>query len=73
MAVLKDFRGKGIGSRLLAAVIEQAKRAGHERVFLHAQVSVIQFYQGHGFTACGDVFIDAGIEHRSMKRIFDED
>ena len=71
MAVLRDFRGNGIGSRLLAAVIEQAKHAGHKKVFLHAQVSVIKFYQQHGFTAYGDVFIDAGIEHRSMRRVFD--
>ena len=71
MAVLRDFRGMGIGSRLLAAVIEQAKHAGHKKVFLHAQVSVIKFYQQHGFTAYGDVFIDAGIEHRSMRRVFD--
>ena len=68
MAVLRNFRGKGFGSRLLAAVIEQAKHAGHKQVFLHAQVSVIDFYKAHGFTAYGDVFIDAGIEHRSMKR-----
>ena len=72
MAVLKNFRGKGIGSRLLAAVIEQAKHAGHKQVFLHAQVSVIDFYKAHGFTAYGDVFIDAGIEHRSMKLLFDD-
>ena len=72
MAVLKNFRGKGFGSRLLATVIEQAKHAGHKQVFLHAQVSVIEFYQRHGFTACGDVFIDAGIEHRSMKLVFDD-
>ena len=72
MAVLKDFRGKGFGSKLLAAVIEQAKHAGHKQVFLHAQVSVIKFYQQHGFTAYGDVFVDAGIEHRSMKLVFDE-
>jgi len=72
MAVLKNSRGKGFGSRLLATVIEQAKHAGHKRVFLHAQVSVIEFYQRHGFTACGDVFIDAGIEHRSMRLVFDD-
>ncbi len=71
MAVLRDFRGRGIGSRLLAAVIEQAKHAGHKQVFLHAQVSVIGFYQQHGFTACGDVFIDAGIKHRSMRLVID--
>jgi len=72
MAVLKDFRGKGFGSQLLAAVIEQAKHAGHQQVFLHAQVSVIKFYKQHGFSAVGDVFIDAGIEHRSMKLVFDD-
>jgi predicted GNAT family N-acyltransferase len=70
MAVLRNFRGKGFGSKLLTTVIEQAKHAGHKQVFLHAQVSVIRFYQHHGFTACGDVFIDAGIEHRSMKLVF---
>lgn len=73
MAVLKEFRGRGIGSQLLAAVIGQAKRAGHKQVFLHAQVNVIKFYQQHGFTAFGDVFIDAGIEHRSMKLVFDDE
>lgn len=72
MAVLEDFRGKGIGSSLLAAVIDQAKRAGHRQVFLHAQVGVIRFYRHCGFTACGDVFIDAGIEHRSMKLVFND-
>lgn len=72
MAVLKDFRGKGIGSQLLAAVIEQAKHAGYKRIFIHAQISVIKFYQQHGFTVEGDVFIDAGIEHRSMKLVFDD-
>jgi len=72
MAVLKDFRGRGIGSQLLAAVIEQAKHSGHKQVFLHAQVNVINFYEQHGFTAVGDVFIDAGIEHRSMKLAFDD-
>lgn len=71
MAVLKDFRGKGIGSQLLVAVLEQAKHAGYKQVFLHAQVNVIEFYQQHGFIAEGDVFIDAGIEHRSMKLALD--
>jgi len=72
MAVLKDFRGRGFGSQLLAAVIEQAKSAGHQQVFLHAQVNVIKFYLQYGFMAEGDVFIDAGIEHRSMRLSLDD-
>jgi predicted GNAT family N-acyltransferase len=67
MAVLREYRGHGIGSSLLTSVIEQAKQLGHRQVFLHAQVSVIGFYQKHGFRAEGDIFIDAGIEHRTMR------
>jgi predicted GNAT family N-acyltransferase len=72
MAVLKKFRGRGFGSQLLAAVIKQAKHAGYKQVFLHAQVNVIGFYLQHGFITEGDVFIDAGIEHRSMRLTLDD-
>ena len=67
MAVLAEYRGNGIGTRLLAAVIEQAMRSGHRQLFLHAQVNVIGFYEKYGFRAEGDIFMDAGIEHRTMK------
>ena len=67
MAVLRKYRGIGIGSRLLAAVIEQARQSRFEQVFLHAQVNVIGFYEKCGFSAEGDIFIDAGIEHRTMR------
>jgi len=70
MAVLKAYRGKGIGSQLLTRVIEHARSIGHKQLFLHAQVSVIRFYEQHGFIAEGDVFMDAGIEHQSMKMLF---
>jgi len=68
MAVLKHYRGKGIGSRLLTTVIEHARREGFKQVFLHAQVNVIPFYEQHGFTAEGELFMDAGIQHRTMKK-----
>jgi predicted GNAT family N-acyltransferase len=70
MAVLKAYRGKGIGSQLLTRVIEHARSIGHKQLFLHAQVSVIRFYEQHGFITEGDVFLEAGIEHQSMKMLF---
>lgn len=69
MAVLISHRRKGIGSQLLEAAIQAAVAAGFSEVFLHAQVNVIKFYQQHGFTAEGDIFMDAGIEHRNMKMV----
>ena len=34
---------------------------------LDAQIQVIPFYERLGFVAEGDVFLDAGIEHRRMR------
>ena len=67
MAVIESERGKGIGARLLTAVIAEAKRQGYQQVFLHAQVNVEGFYQKFGFVSEGDVFLEAGIEHRTMR------
>ena len=66
MAVLKPFRNLGVGGRLLNLAIETALQEGHETIFLHAQVHALDFYAEHGFIAHGDVFLDAGIEHREM-------
>jgi len=66
MAVLKSFRRKGVGAALLKRAILAAKRLHARRIYLHAQVAVIGFYQRMGFRAVGRVFDEAGIAHRKM-------
>ncbi|MBM2803484.1 MAG: acyltransferase [Deltaproteobacteria bacterium] len=66
MAVLKSYRRKGIGAALLKRAILSAKRLHARRIYLHAQVAVIGFYQRMGFRAVGRVFDEAGIAHRKM-------
>lgn len=66
MAVLKHFRGDGIGSLLMTTAITEAKRQNFETVFLHAQCHAETFYRRFGFVASGDVFDEAGIEHIRM-------
>ena len=68
MAVDADWRGQGVGSALLTAVIDEARAAGLHEVFLHAQVSAIAFYERAGVVAEGKVFMDDGIPHRAMRR-----
>ena len=67
MAVLKPYRRHGIGAALLDAAVETALREGHPEPFLHAQTHALNFYAANGFVAFGDVFLDAGIEHRAMR------
>jgi len=66
MAVLKKYRRKGIGAALLKRVIAAAKRRGARIIFLHAQMTVIEFYEKMGFRCVGPVFDEAGIAHRQM-------
>jgi predicted GNAT family N-acyltransferase len=66
MAVLKSYRRKGVGNKLLRRAIAAARRLGAKTIYLHAQVAVIGFYDRLGFRAVGPVFDEAGIPHRKM-------
>ncbi len=66
MAVLAEWRRRGIGRALLTEVIATARGRGEDRLFLHAQVHSIPFYESLGFDVCGDEFEEAGIPHREM-------
>lgn len=68
VAVLPELRRAGIGGALMAALEADARRRGLAEVVLHAQVQVIPFYQRLGYVAEGDVFSEAGIPHRRMRR-----
>ena len=66
MAVLREWRGRGVGSALLRALMEEGRKQGFETMILAAQVQAMPFYEKAGFVAEGDVFDDAGIPHRNM-------
>ena len=68
MAVLKDWRGRGIGGLMLQKLIERAKARGDREVALSAQVHAVAFYRAHGFIPVGDEYLEAGIKHQAMRR-----
>lgn len=68
MAVLPEWRGKGVGDALLLALMDQARALGWTEVKLNAQVSAQDFYSRHGFAPYGERFMEAGIEHQAMQR-----
>jgi predicted GNAT family N-acyltransferase len=68
LAVLEPWRGQGIGTKLLDALIEVAGRQGLEMVYLHAQLHAIPFYEKNGFEQDGREFVEDGIRHVNMKR-----
>jgi predicted GNAT family N-acyltransferase len=68
MAVLKAWRGRGIGGLLLARLVEQARARGDTQVMLSAQAHALAFYRAHGFVEEGAEYLEAGIRHRAMRR-----
>ncbi len=66
MAILKKYRQQGIGRDILNQLIKIAKRDGQSLVYVHAQISALNFYQLASFEIIGESFMDAGIEHVKM-------
>ncbi len=63
-AVLKEYRGNGVGEELVKYTLDKLK--DNEFIYLNAQESVIKFYEKYGFEAVGDRFYEADIPHRKM-------
>jgi len=68
MAVLKDHRATGIGKSMLNELISHAQSLHIKKVFLHAQISAISFYEKQGFKVSSEEFMDANIPHKSMEK-----
>jgi predicted GNAT family N-acyltransferase len=67
MAVLADWRGRGVGAALLRVLMDEARSRGLAEVYLNAQSHVVDFYARYGFGVEGEEFEEAGIPHRRMR------
>ena len=68
VAVLAQHRGKGFGGAIMHCLMAAAKREGMTDALLSSQVHACPFYEKLGFVQAGEVFMEAGIPHVSMKR-----
>lgn len=68
MAVLKEFRKKGLGKVIMEAAETFANEHDYQQLVLGAQLTARDFYQRLGYQAEGDIFLDAGIEHVTMTK-----
>lgn len=67
VAVLAEYRNQTIGRQLMQFILCWCKQCNPARkIYLHAQISKLQFYEYLGFVPYGNIFMDAGIEHIEM-------
>jgi predicted GNAT family N-acyltransferase len=71
MAVVPQWRGRGVGAAILAALVERAAARGMAKAILNAQTQARDFYARHGFVQTGSEFMEAGIPHVVMVRRLD--
>ena len=66
-AVLKKFRGHGIGQALVQTVLDNLP-ADATYVYMHAQTQAVSLYERFNFEKTGPEFEEAGIWHYKMIR-----
>ena len=67
MAVLKDYRMKGVGKALIKKILNQYVIIGKtNNLILNSQIMATGFYKKFGFIEIGKEFIEADIKHIEM-------
>ncbi len=69
-AVLKEARGKGVGSALVKAVLDDLDSNEEARGlirYLNSQLPAIPLYGKFGFEQAGEMFVECDIEHYYME------
>ncbi len=67
LAVKKEYRFRGIGSKICRFIIDNCRARGDIHIWLNAQCHAVQFYEKLGFRVQGEPFWEAGIEHLKME------
>ncbi len=68
VAVLRDFRGRGIGCAIATTILTYVQQHGFASALLYAQDQSASFYEQFGFRPQGEPFIQAGISHIAMMK-----
>ena len=63
MAVDEAVQGRGIGARLLEALVDRARQDGYRVLWANGRDNALGFYQRHGWQVVGEGFEAIGLPH----------
>jgi predicted GNAT family N-acyltransferase len=69
LAVLQEFRGRGVAQQLMEAALDLLQGHGMQQVIVHAQEYIQGLYHKLGFEVEGDRFYEADIAHVKMHKL----
>lgn len=67
VAVLPEWRGRGLGRVVMTELIRLAQRQRHDRLRVDARRETSGFFRRLGFRSCGAEFLEAGVARRPMR------
>ena len=68
MAVVKEWRRRGVGEAMLDALTEEARKRGYKSLAIFAPLQAAEFYRSQGFVAEGKVQQVEGSLQRAMRK-----
>ena len=68
LAVLREYRGQGLGTVVLSAAESHAKSLGGSYLCLHAQYRAREFYFSCGYSEHGEIDYEEGVPHIWMAK-----
>lgn len=69
IALLKEYRGKGLSKILISEIEQQIVNNGGQKVKLHAQCRAIPVYRSLGYEPYGEIELDEHVEHIWMRKV----
>ena len=68
LAVLKKYRGQGLGSELLRTTEKYIVQNGGKKISLHSQYHAKSFYEFSGYSVCGEIEYEQDHPHVPMTK-----
>jgi len=70
IAVLPEYRGRNIGTAIMLEIEDYLKKLGSKGAVLSAQRRARSFYEGLGYLAVGEEYLEENYPHINMKKCF---
>lgn len=68
VAIVKSSRGSGLGQELLSTVLDYCQQLWpNQDIDIGAQEYLLEFYEGYGFKAVSEVYLEDDIPHLNMR------
>lgn len=68
VAILKQYRNLGLGKKIMNFIHQEIKTNGGNKIIIHAQLKVENFYKKLGYISTSEIFYEANIPHVIMEK-----